>query len=64
VDAFLNEAETLVMRRGQRMTRIRRKVLRLLLESSMQPDVPPTVMVPASAVVITTSGVASFVAMA
>ena len=34
VDAFLNEAETLVMRRGQRMTRIRRKVLRLLLEST------------------------------
>ena len=33
VDAFLNEAETLVARRGQRMTRIRRKVLRLLLES-------------------------------
>ncbi len=34
VDAFLNEAETLVIRQGQRMTRIRRKVLRLLLESS------------------------------
>ena len=33
VDAFLNEAETLVARRGLKMTRIRRKVLRLLLES-------------------------------
>ena len=33
VDAFLNEAETLVARQGQRMTKIRRKVLRLLLES-------------------------------
>jgi Fur family transcriptional regulator, zinc uptake regulator len=32
-DAFLNEAEALVMRKGQRMTRIRRKVLRLLLEN-------------------------------
>lgn len=32
VDAFLAEAETLVVRQGQRMTRIRRKVLRLLLE--------------------------------
>lgn len=32
-DAFLAEAETLVARRGQKMTRIRRKVLRLLLES-------------------------------
>ena len=34
VDAFLNEAETLVARQGQRMTKIRRKVLRLLVESS------------------------------
>lgn len=34
VEAFLNEAETLVARQGQRMTRIRRKVLRLLLESA------------------------------
>ena len=33
VDLFLNEAETLVARQGQRMTKIRRKVLRLLLES-------------------------------
>jgi Fur family zinc uptake transcriptional regulator len=32
-DAFLAEAEALVVRQGQRMTRIRRKVLRLLLES-------------------------------
>lgn len=32
-DAFLAEAEALVMRQGQRMTKIRRKVLRLLLES-------------------------------
>lgn len=32
-DAFLAEAETLVTRQGQKMTRIRRKVLRLLLES-------------------------------
>ncbi|MFN7056106.1 transcriptional repressor [Hyphomonas sp.] len=32
-DAFLAEAEALVLRQGQRMTRIRRKVLRLLLES-------------------------------
>ncbi len=32
-DAFLAEAEALVSRQGQRMTRIRRKVLRLLLES-------------------------------
>ncbi|MCA8902165.1 MAG: transcriptional repressor [Hyphomonas sp.] len=34
VDAFLNQAETLVARQGQRMTKIRRKVLRLLLESA------------------------------
>ncbi|HAE25832.1 MULTISPECIES: transcriptional repressor [Hyphomonas] len=34
VDAVLNEAETLVVRQGQRMTKIRRKVLRLLLEST------------------------------
>ncbi|MEZ5953069.1 MAG: transcriptional repressor [Hyphomonas sp.] len=34
IDAFLNEAETLVARQGQRMTKIRRKVLRLLLESA------------------------------
>lgn len=33
-DAFLAEAEALVVRQGQRMTRIRRKVLRLLLESA------------------------------
>ena len=33
VDAFLLEAEALVARQGQRMTRIRRKVLRLRLES-------------------------------
>ena len=33
VDAFLAEAETLAAERGQRMTKIRRKVLRLLLES-------------------------------
>lgn len=33
VDAFVKEAETLVARQGQRMTRIRRKVLRLLVES-------------------------------
>ncbi|KCZ96404.1 FUR family transcriptional regulator [Hyphomonas hirschiana VP5] len=32
-DAFLAEAEALVVRKGQRMTRIRRKVLRLLLEN-------------------------------
>jgi len=31
-DAFLAEAETLVERRGQRMTPLRRKVLRLLVE--------------------------------
>ncbi|KCZ92902.1 FUR family transcriptional regulator [Hyphomonas johnsonii MHS-2] len=34
MDTFLNDAEALVMRRGARMTRIRRKVLRLLLESA------------------------------
>ncbi|KDA03720.1 FUR family transcriptional regulator [Hyphomonas oceanitis SCH89] len=34
VETFLNDAEALVMRRGARMTRIRRKVLRLLLESA------------------------------
>ncbi|MEO0982375.1 MAG: Fur family transcriptional regulator [Pseudomonadota bacterium] len=34
VEAFLAEAEAITARRGQRMTRIRRKVLRLLLESS------------------------------
>ncbi len=34
VETFLNDAEALVMRRGGRMTRIRRKVLRLLLESA------------------------------
>ena len=33
VDAFLTEAEDIAARQGQRMTRIRRKVLRLLLES-------------------------------
>ena len=33
-DAFLHEAEALVVRQGQRMTRIRRKVLRLLLENA------------------------------
>jgi Fur family zinc uptake transcriptional regulator len=33
VDSFLAEAEALVVRQGQRMTRIRRKVLRLLLEN-------------------------------
>ncbi len=32
-DAFLAQAEAMVARQGQRMTRIRRKVLRLLLES-------------------------------
>lgn len=32
-DSFLAEAEALVSRQGQRMTRIRRKVLRLLVES-------------------------------
>ena len=34
VDSFLEEAELLAARRGQRLTKIRRKVLRLLLESS------------------------------
>lgn len=34
VDAALAEAEKLTQKRGQRLTRIRRKVLRLLLESS------------------------------
>ena len=33
VDAFLAEADDIAARRGQRMTKIRRKVLRLLLES-------------------------------
>jgi Fur family zinc uptake transcriptional regulator len=33
VDAFLEHAETIVAAQGARMTRIRRKVLRLLLES-------------------------------
>ena len=33
VDAFMTEAEEITSRKGQRMTRIRRKVLRLLLES-------------------------------
>ncbi|MEE9380758.1 MAG: transcriptional repressor [Hyphomonadaceae bacterium] len=33
VEAFLAEAEALATKRGARMTRIRRKVLRLLLES-------------------------------
>ncbi|MBI1398737.1 transcriptional repressor [Hyphomonas sp.] len=32
-EAFLQEAEALVVRQGQRMTKIRRKVLRLLLDS-------------------------------
>lgn len=32
-EAFLAEAETLVARKGQKLTRIRRKVLHLLLES-------------------------------
>lgn len=32
-EAFLHEAEALVVRQGQRMTRIRRKVLRLLLDN-------------------------------
>jgi Fur family zinc uptake transcriptional regulator len=32
-DAFLSEAEILMAKKGQRLTRIRRKVLRLLLES-------------------------------
>ena len=34
VEAFLEQAEALAARRGQRLTKIRRKVLRLLLESS------------------------------
>lgn len=34
VDAFLQEAEALATRKGQRLTKIRRKVLQLLLESS------------------------------
>lgn len=34
VDAFLLEADRLAERKGQRMTKIRRKVLRLLLESA------------------------------
>ncbi|MEM5518479.1 transcriptional repressor [Henriciella sp. AS95] len=34
VEAFLTEAETLAARKGQRLTKIRRKVLRLLLESA------------------------------
>lgn len=34
VEAFLGEADALVTRRGQKMTKIRRKVLRLLLESA------------------------------
>ncbi len=34
VEAFLNEAETHVVRRGAKMTRIRRRVLRLLIESA------------------------------
>ena len=34
IDVFLTEAESLVERQGARMTKIRRKVLRLLLESS------------------------------
>jgi Fur family zinc uptake transcriptional regulator len=34
VEAFLSEAEAQAARRGQRLTKIRRKVLRLLLESS------------------------------
>lgn len=33
VDAFLSEADGIAARRGQKMTKIRRKVLRLLLES-------------------------------
>ena len=32
-EAFLTEADTLVQNKGQKLTRIRRKVLRLLLES-------------------------------
>ncbi|MGB3626313.1 MAG: transcriptional repressor [Henriciella sp.] len=34
VEAFLSEAEALSARKGQRLTRIRRRVLRLLLESA------------------------------
>ncbi len=34
VEAFLAEAEALATKRGARMTRIRRKVLRLLIEST------------------------------
>ena len=34
IDAFMIEAEKIASNKGQRMTRIRRKVLRLLLESS------------------------------
>lgn len=34
IDAFMKEAEDIASRKGQRMTRIRRKVLRLLLEST------------------------------
>lgn len=34
VESFLAEAETVAARKGQRLTKIRRKVLRLLLESS------------------------------
>ncbi|MEQ8557220.1 MAG: transcriptional repressor [Henriciella sp.] len=34
IDAFLAEAEALAIRKGQRLTKIRRKVLRLLLESN------------------------------
>jgi len=34
VDAFMLEAEEIASRQGQRMTRIRRKVLRLLLENN------------------------------
>ena len=34
VETFLSEADAIVEKHGQRMTRIRRKVLRLLLESA------------------------------
>ena len=34
VEAFLEQAELLAERKGQRLTKIRRKVLRLLLEST------------------------------
>ena len=34
IDSFLEQAEALAGRKGQRLTRIRRKVLRLLLENS------------------------------